>query len=452
MSGLFNDSQSAGMSEMKILIVNEAERASIRLYNKLQRSAKNIPVYQDRFETPRNKTIWKLLGGGKDDFYIYDRCGRLAYYVPYPISFLYRPYAQAAILSTYFGEPCGPCPTTSPETVTCNINDSNCTTDGLLSETNVTDAALNVTTLSELNVTTLASDNNQTLSTTLTPLYLTTNTSKVTDSGHKRKFNPVIEELKGRFGHKQTKTPKHQFKHHHHNHSSPSDNGHTRRRNFGFRYSHRHSKATISITRGRYNHRWHNRNASETKILTTSASPPVITQPILYNITTKTSAVDHINHTGHKHHHQHEHHNLNTSEEENGTLAEHGNSQHLNLSVDEHGDHLNNSGNLDQFLNNDNTSVNSTSKEEEILTSDRFYKKFYPDYEMILNLALVDWLNKSIPNQTNVTTTTAATTTATTTKPKANFSISGLSNRDHLSTLLENLKKIKQRQRSELIH
>ncbi|XP_046400261.1 uncharacterized protein LOC124166671 [Ischnura elegans] len=54
-------------------------------------------------------SIWDLLGAVKDDILIFDRCGRLTYHVIMPWSMLTYPYVKAALLSTYYDEPCGPC-------------------------------------------------------------------------------------------------------------------------------------------------------------------------------------------------------------------------------------------------------------------------------------------------------------------------------------------------------
>ena len=40
----------------------------------------NFPVYQE--SESENQNIWDTLGGGLDDFFIYDRCGDLVNYIP----------------------------------------------------------------------------------------------------------------------------------------------------------------------------------------------------------------------------------------------------------------------------------------------------------------------------------------------------------------------------------
>ncbi|XP_035660700.1 selenoprotein P-like [Branchiostoma floridae] len=73
----------------------------------------NFGVYQD---TPR-ADVWGLLDGRKDDFIIYDRCGRLARHIRMPEAWLVRPDVEDAIREVYAESPCGNCafyPDTTP--------------------------------------------------------------------------------------------------------------------------------------------------------------------------------------------------------------------------------------------------------------------------------------------------------------------------------------------------
>lgn len=65
-----------------------------------------MPVYQQKHDEP---DIWEILGGEKDDFLIYDRCGRLTFHIRLPYSYLHFPYVEAAIRSTYLKDHCGNC-------------------------------------------------------------------------------------------------------------------------------------------------------------------------------------------------------------------------------------------------------------------------------------------------------------------------------------------------------
>jgi len=64
-----------------------------------------FPVYQ---AAPGND-VFQMLNGRKDDVYVYDRCGRLAYHIPFPKSYTRYGFVESAILSTLLDQPCGPC-------------------------------------------------------------------------------------------------------------------------------------------------------------------------------------------------------------------------------------------------------------------------------------------------------------------------------------------------------
>uniref|UniRef100_A0A8C3EHR6 Selenoprotein P N-terminal domain-containing protein n=1 Tax=Corvus moneduloides TaxID=1196302 RepID=A0A8C3EHR6_CORMO len=53
--------------------------------------------------------VWQVLRGDKDDFLVYDRCGRLAFHIQLPFSFLHFPYVEAAIRSSHIKDFCGNC-------------------------------------------------------------------------------------------------------------------------------------------------------------------------------------------------------------------------------------------------------------------------------------------------------------------------------------------------------
>uniref|UniRef100_G3TLW1 Selenoprotein P N-terminal domain-containing protein n=1 Tax=Loxodonta africana TaxID=9785 RepID=G3TLW1_LOXAF len=102
-----------GYSNVSYVIVNHQDLNSrlkyIHLKNKV---SEHIPVYQQE----ENQTdVWTLLNGNKDDFLIYDRCGRLVYHLGLPYSFLTFPYVEAAIKIVYCEEKCGNCSLMTPE-------------------------------------------------------------------------------------------------------------------------------------------------------------------------------------------------------------------------------------------------------------------------------------------------------------------------------------------------
>uniref|UniRef100_A0A8C4M455 Selenoprotein P N-terminal domain-containing protein n=1 Tax=Equus asinus asinus TaxID=83772 RepID=A0A8C4M455_EQUAS len=96
-----------GYSNISYVVVNHQEISArlkyIHLKNKV---SEYIAVYQQE----ENQTdIWTLLNGSKDDFLIYDRCGRLVYHLGLPYSFLTFPYVEEAIKIAYCEKKCGNC-------------------------------------------------------------------------------------------------------------------------------------------------------------------------------------------------------------------------------------------------------------------------------------------------------------------------------------------------------
>lgn len=91
------------MSELQFLIVNDQTSAQRRVNLE---SRVSFPVHQESETEP----VWNTLGGGKDDVFILDRCGRLAFYIPFPISLVlpgYLPVVEDALRRTYEGSLCG---------------------------------------------------------------------------------------------------------------------------------------------------------------------------------------------------------------------------------------------------------------------------------------------------------------------------------------------------------
>ncbi|KAG6928298.1 selenoprotein Pb-like [Chelydra serpentina] len=89
------------------MIVNEKAPLSRAMFWELKRWAPaGVPVYQQEILEP---DIWQILDGDKDDFLIYDRCGRLAFHIPLPYSFLHFRYVESAVRVTYAKDVCGNC-------------------------------------------------------------------------------------------------------------------------------------------------------------------------------------------------------------------------------------------------------------------------------------------------------------------------------------------------------
>ncbi|NXX84464.1 SELPB protein, partial [Urocolius indicus] len=89
------------------MIINEKAPLSRAMLGELRRQAPpGIPVLQPE---PDDPDVWQVLGGDKDDFLIYDRCGRLAFHIQLPYSFLHFPYVESAIRFTHSKDFCGNC-------------------------------------------------------------------------------------------------------------------------------------------------------------------------------------------------------------------------------------------------------------------------------------------------------------------------------------------------------
>ncbi|KAM9324626.1 selenoprotein Pb-like [Gastrophryne carolinensis] len=96
-----------GLTNISYIIVNDQSPMSKLLFPELKRRAPpGIPVYQ---QLPNQEDVWQLLDGNKDDFLIYDRCGRLTFHIRLPLSFLHFPYVEAAINATFYEDYCQNC-------------------------------------------------------------------------------------------------------------------------------------------------------------------------------------------------------------------------------------------------------------------------------------------------------------------------------------------------------
>uniref|UniRef100_S4RZM2 Selenoprotein P N-terminal domain-containing protein n=1 Tax=Petromyzon marinus TaxID=7757 RepID=S4RZM2_PETMA len=97
-----------GLRGIHYLIVNDNSSASLARYEHLKAQVPPaIPVLQ---HAPNDTDVWSTLGGTKDDFFIYDRCGRLVAKVGLPLSILAFPYVDEAVRRAYFTlDVCGPC-------------------------------------------------------------------------------------------------------------------------------------------------------------------------------------------------------------------------------------------------------------------------------------------------------------------------------------------------------
>ena len=96
-----------GVSDVRVIIINSKDSSLEDDRLRLIRAANvsSITVYQETESAP----VWDDLEGLKGDIFVYDKCGRMTYYLPTPLSIVSaeRPFVQTSVLSTYFDKPCG---------------------------------------------------------------------------------------------------------------------------------------------------------------------------------------------------------------------------------------------------------------------------------------------------------------------------------------------------------
>ncbi|KAI1883139.1 hypothetical protein AGOR_G00242150 [Albula goreensis] len=110
----------SGLMDVGFLVVNERTAMSRAMYWELKRRvAEGIPVYQ---QAALQDDVWEALQGDKDDFLVYDRCGRLTFHIVLPYSFLHYPFIEAAIRATYHKDICGNCSVNSNSTLSAQWN------------------------------------------------------------------------------------------------------------------------------------------------------------------------------------------------------------------------------------------------------------------------------------------------------------------------------------------
>jgi len=85
---------------VRVVGINARFRAAQLMSSELERLV-NFTVYQ----ATHQRHYWSLLGGLKDDVFVYDKCGRLAHYVPFPRSFVPSKFVELSIQSAHDDSP-----------------------------------------------------------------------------------------------------------------------------------------------------------------------------------------------------------------------------------------------------------------------------------------------------------------------------------------------------------
>uniref|UniRef100_A0A8D2M6V3 Selenoprotein P n=1 Tax=Zonotrichia albicollis TaxID=44394 RepID=A0A8D2M6V3_ZONAL len=99
--------ENEGLVNISYVVVNHQGAQSQREFHLLkERVSDYITVYQ---QDEHQEDVWTTLNGNKDDFLIYDRCGRLVYHLGMPYSFLHFQYVEESIKIAYCENKCGNC-------------------------------------------------------------------------------------------------------------------------------------------------------------------------------------------------------------------------------------------------------------------------------------------------------------------------------------------------------
>jgi len=105
----------ANGTSLHVVGINARQRQDKLMYGEMERLV-NFTVYQSTHDNHH----WSQLGGLRDDIFVYDTCGRLTFYLPFPHSYVHTKFVKLAIQSTYHDNPCGP-PSNSTSTVIVGV-------------------------------------------------------------------------------------------------------------------------------------------------------------------------------------------------------------------------------------------------------------------------------------------------------------------------------------------
>lgn len=114
LDGLRLKLESQGLKDVAYMVINHQGEQAQHLHVLLaQKLSENITLYKQDKQQP---DVWQTLGGEKDDFLIYDRCGRLTHHISLPYTIIGQGHVESAIKDTYCKRICGDCTYESTET------------------------------------------------------------------------------------------------------------------------------------------------------------------------------------------------------------------------------------------------------------------------------------------------------------------------------------------------
>ncbi|KAJ3603937.1 hypothetical protein NHX12_028678 [Muraenolepis orangiensis] len=107
MDSLRQKLEGQGLMNINYMVVNDQNMQAQRLHPLLTtRLSSNIQLYK---QGDQDANVWHALKGEKDDFLVYDRCGRLTYHISLPYSIIGQGHVETAIKDTYCKRICGNC-------------------------------------------------------------------------------------------------------------------------------------------------------------------------------------------------------------------------------------------------------------------------------------------------------------------------------------------------------
>uniref|UniRef100_A0A3Q2PTU2 Selenoprotein P n=1 Tax=Fundulus heteroclitus TaxID=8078 RepID=A0A3Q2PTU2_FUNHE len=107
LDGLRLKLESQGLRDVVFMVINHQGEHAQRLHPMLaQRLPDSISLYKQSEQQP---DVWTALNGKKDDFIIYDRCGRLTHHISLPYSVIGHGHIESAIKEAYCNRMCGDC-------------------------------------------------------------------------------------------------------------------------------------------------------------------------------------------------------------------------------------------------------------------------------------------------------------------------------------------------------
>uniref|UniRef100_A0A3B3DYY8 Selenoprotein P N-terminal domain-containing protein n=1 Tax=Oryzias melastigma TaxID=30732 RepID=A0A3B3DYY8_ORYME len=107
LDGLHKKLQGQGLTDVVFMVVNHQGEQAQRLHPLLQeRLSQDIALYKQHKHQP---DVWQILNGEKDDFFIYDRCGRLTHHLSLPYNIIGHGHVERAIREAYCNRMCGEC-------------------------------------------------------------------------------------------------------------------------------------------------------------------------------------------------------------------------------------------------------------------------------------------------------------------------------------------------------